>query len=122
MYFLCVFIALEILDRTIEIVSRLGHNKDEIARVFWDLWKGGMEFDSIEDAAQKVRNAIGREEIQFQQTTERSDLDINMVNRLKEVVAIPSIVDVCNGLYRWYCACSESDVWFSPLVSLRTHF
>lgn len=104
------------------MVSRLGHSKDEIARVFWDLWKGGMEFESVEEAVQKVRNAMEREEMQFRQTTERSGVDINMVSRLKEVVAIPSIVDVCNGLYRWYYACSENEVWFSPFVFPQNSF
>ena len=34
----------------------------------------------------------------------------DIVGRLKAVVAIPSIVDVCNGLRRWYDISPEDEV------------
>ena len=100
----------DILNNVINIISRLGHSKEDISAVYWRLWESGVDFHTKEDAVQKVIGELNKHKIDSKQRAAKSISNSDMISRLKEVVVIPSIVDVCNGLYRWYYSCSESDV------------
>ena len=88
----------------------MGHSKEDISAIYWELWESGMDFHTKEDAIQKVIGELNKSRMDVKQRTTQSVSNMDMISRLKEVVTIPSIVDVCNGLYRWYYSCSENDV------------
>ena len=107
----------EILNNVINIISRLGYSKENISTVYWRLRENGVNFHTKEDAVQKVIGELNKHKMDQKQRIVQSISNLDMISRLKEVVTIPSIVDVCNGLYRWYNSCSENDVCLYSISS-----
>ena len=60
-----------------------------------------------DDLHQRGISPVDRSKTPYEKMEERQ---ADIVGRLKAVVAIPSIVDVCNGLRRWYDISPEDEV------------
>ena len=87
------------------------------------LLEKGLTVDSVDTAVSFVVSEMKKEldssvSIERKKTPyEKQELEReNIIKRLKAVAVIPSIVDVCNGLRKWFEISPENEVRFCVLV------
>ena len=105
-------------EQTEQVVARivaLGYDRDTVQSSLERLKNTHAAFtdaDSLakaieDDLRQRGISPVDRSKTPYEKMEERQ---ADIVGRLKAVVAIPSVVDVCNGLRRWYDISPEDEV------------
>ena len=105
-------------EQTEQVVARivaLGYDRDTVQSSLERIKNTHVAFtdaDSLakaveDDLHQRCISPVDRSKTPYEKMEERQ---ADIVGRLKAVVAIPSIVDVCNGLRRWYDISPEDEV------------
>ena len=102
----------------------MGYERQDVKVMLIRLLEKGLTVDSVDAAASFVVSEMKKEldssvPVEVKKTPyEKQELEReNIVKRLKAVVVIPSIVDVCNGLRKWFEISPENEVLFCDLVS-----
>ena len=105
-------------EQTEQVVARivaLGYDRDTVQSSLERLKNTHVAFTDADSLAKAVEDdlhqrgisPVDRSKTPYEKMEERQ---ADIVGRLKAVVAIPSIVDVCNGLRRWYDISPEDEV------------
>ena len=105
-------------EQTEQVVARivaLGYDRDTVQSSLERLQNTHVAFTDADSWAKAVEDdlhqrgisPVDRSKTPYEKMEERQ---ADIVGRLKAVVAIPSIVDVCNGLRRWYDISPEDEV------------
>ena len=105
-------------EQTEQVVARivaLGYDRDTFQSSLERLKNTHFAFTDADSLAKAVEDdlhqrgisPVDRSKTPYEKMEERQ---ADIVGRLKAVVAIPSIVDVCNGLRRWYDISPEDEV------------
>ena len=115
---------LDTFEKVVESVVSMGYERQEVKVMLIRLLEKGLTVDSVDAAASFVVSEMKKEldssvPVEVKKTPyEKQELEReNIVKRLKAVVVIPSIVDVCNGLRKWFEISPENEVLFCDLVS-----
>ena len=115
---------LDTFEKIVESVVSMGYERQDVKVMLIRLLEKGLTVDSVDTAAGFVVSEMKREldssvPVEVKKTPyEKLELEReNIVKRLKAVVVIPSIVDVCNGLRKWFEISPENEVLFCDLVS-----
>lgn len=105
-------------EQTEQVAARivaLGYDRDTVQSSLERLKNTHAAFTDVDSMAKAVEDdlqqrgiyPVDRSKTPYEKMEERQ---ADIVGRLKAVVAIPSIVDVCNGLRRWYDISPEDEV------------
>ena len=105
-------------EQTEQVVARivaLGYDRDTVQSSLERPKNTHVAFTDADSLAKAVEDdlhqrgisPVDRSKTPYEKMEERQ---ADIVGRLKAVVAIPSIVDVCNGLRRWYDISPEDEV------------
>ncbi len=115
---------LDTFEKVVESVVSMGYERQDVKVMLIRLLEKGLTVDSVDAAASFVVSEMKKEldssvPVEVKKTPyEKQELEReNIVKRLKAVVVIPSIVDVCNGLRKWFEISPENEVLFCDLVS-----
>ena len=115
---------LDTFEKVVESVVSMGYERQDVKVMLIRLLEKGLALDSVDAAASFVVSEMKKEldssvPVEVKKTPyEKQELEReNIVKRLKAVVVIPSIVDVCNGLRKWFEISPENEVLFCDLVS-----
>ena len=117
---------LDTFEKVVESVVSMGYERQDVKVMLIRLLEKGLTVDSVDAAASFVVSEMKKEldssvPVEVKKTPyEKQELEReNIVKRLKAVVVIPSIVDVCNGLRKWFEISPENEVLFCDLVSWK---
>ena len=105
-------------EQTEQVVARivaLGYDRDTVQSSLERIKNTHVVYTDADSLAKAVEDdlhqrgisPVDRRKTPYEKMEERQ---ADIVGRLKAVVAIPSIVDVCNGLRRWYDISPEDEV------------
>ena len=115
---------LDTFEKVVESVVSMGYERQDVKVMLIRLLEKGLTVDSVDTAVSFVVSEMKREldssvPVEVKKTPyEKLELEReNIVKRLKAVVVIPSIVDVCNGLRKWFEISPENEVLFCDLTS-----
>ena len=115
---------LDTFEKVVESIVSMGYERQDVKVMLIRLLEKGLTVDSVDAAASFVVSEMKKEldssvPVEVKKTPyEKQELEReNIVKRLKAVVVIPSIVDVCNGLRKWFEISPENEVLFCDLVS-----
>ena len=115
---------LDTFEKVVESVVSMGYERQDVKVMLIRLLEKGLTVDSVDAAASFVVSEMKKEldssvPVEVKKTPyEKQELEReNIVKRLKAVVVIPSRVDVCNGLRKWFEISPENEVLFCDLVS-----
>lgn len=108
---------LDTFEKIVESVVSLGYERQDVKVMLIRLLEKGLSVDSVDSAVNSVVNEMKKDldaavPIEVKKTPyEKVELEReNVLKRLRAVVVIPSIVDVCNGLRKWFEISPENEV------------